>query len=318
MSVTTLLTEKLLKTRGPLPTAPAIASDQAADNSSAVRSADNSSLVRSADNSSPVRSADNPFAIRSGATVLRVVRDHAEFCQDQLAEEVPVALIYNGQPYGTMLASPDRLEELALGFSLSEGIVDRASDLSGISVSTAANGVELHLTIASSCLARLHAAMPGAAPLDQLAGSLHPVLHRGPPVAAGAIARALQEMQEQQDLHRATGAVHAIAWATPAGEVKAVREDVGRHAALDKLIGYLAGNSVDPAAGFALSSSRVSYEMVQKAVRAGIGMLAAASAPTALAVRLAKDNNLTLIGFARGYRLVVYSHQDYLLTGDGD
>lgn len=290
-----LLTEKLMKTRQQSANTPAI----------------------------PNQPEGEPFALRSGATVLRLVRGEAEFYQDQLAEEVPVALVYNGLSHAVMLASPDKLEDMGLGFSLSEGILEECSELYDIEISPACDGVEVRMEISARRFAALKerrrnlagrtgCGLCGVDSLEAVNRVAHKVEKRGPPVAPQAVADALVQMQEMQDLHRATGAVHGVAWVSTEGKVLALREDVGRHNALDKLIGHMVAAGIDPATGFALTTSRTSYEMVQKSVAFGIGMLVAVSAPTALAVRLAKDYNLTLGGFARGNRLVVYSHCDYL------
>ena len=136
---------------------------------------------------------------------------------------------------------------------------------------------------------------------------------RGAPIAVVAVAKALDQLRDWQVLHRLTGAVHGAAWVDGQGDIQTLREDVGRHNALDKLIGHLAKNRVDVTTGFVLTSSRASYEMVQKAASLGIGCLVAISAPTGLAARLAESCNMTLAGFARGSRLVVYSHAEHLL-----
>ena len=266
-----------------------------------------------------------PFALRSGATVLRIVRGETEYCQDILAEEVPVALVYNGLSHAVMLASPDKLEDLGLGFSLTEGILESPQELYDVEVVAACQGVEVRMEISSRRFAALKerrrtlagrtgCGLCGVDSLAAVARIDRPVQRRGGLVPAQSVARALVQMQELQELHRSTGAAHGVAWVSPEGEVLALREDMGRHNALDKLIGHLTCRGFDPASGFVLTSSRTSYEMVQKSVAVGIGMLVAVSAPTALAVRLAQDSNMTLAGFARGNRLVVYSHPEYLLA----
>ena len=273
-----------------------------------------------------IQDAEAPFAVSSGATVMRIVQGESELCQDILAEEVPVALVYNGISHAVMLSSPDQLEDLALGFSLSEGILDSPSDLYDIEVSAACRGVEVRMEISSRRFAALKerrltlagrtgCGLCGVESLEAVSRVEGAVARRGAPIPASSVAKALAQMQDSQVLHRMTGAVHGVAWVSSGGDILALREDVGRHNALDKLIGHLARQGVDPASGFVLTSSRASYEMVQKSASVGIGMLVAVSAPTALAVRLAKDCNLTLAGFARGNRVVVYSHPDYLTAG---
>lgn len=279
----------------------------------------------------PVPSVDDaaPFATRSGATVLRVVRGDQEFCQDVLAEEVPVAMVYNDLSHAVMLSTPDNLADLALGFSLSERILEHPSELYDVEVSAACDGVEVRMDVASrrfmelkerrrSLAGRTGCGLCGVDSLKAVSRVAEPVSRRGEPISTKAVAKALGQMHEGQELHRMTGAVHGVAWVSPDGDVLALREDVGRHNALDKLIGHMARNHIDPTSGFVLTSSRASYEMVQKCAVVGIGMMAAVSAPTALAVRLAKEYNLTLCGFARGSRLVVYSHPDHLIVEHDD
>jgi len=241
---------------------------------------------------------------------------------ERLIEEVPVALMYNGISHAVMLATPADLEDFALGFSLSEGILSTPSELYDCETGQAAEGIELHLEIASARLAAMRARRRslagrtgcGLCGVESLQAALRPfvpVADRAP-LPAAAIHRTLAELSEWQALHRATGAAHAAAWAGNDGSLLAVREDVGRHNALDKLIGALARRRFDPAAGFLVVTSRASYEMVQKAATAGIGLIAAISAPTAFAARLAEAANLTLVGLARAGRLTAYSHSDRL------
>ena len=249
-----------------------------------------------------------------------------------LAEEVPVALVYNGISHAVMLATPQDLEDFALGFSLSEGIIDRADDLldcettpSDLSVSESLAGVpeqglSLELKVTLRCFMRLKERRRtlagrtgcGLCGTESLAEAIRPVRRAVAPVvvAADALARAMAEMPAHQTLSQATGATHAAAWCGLDGAVRLVREDVGRHNALDKLIGAMALADTDPADGFIAVTSRASYEMVYKAASAGVGLLAAVSAPTGLAVRTAEAAGLVLAGFVRGDRATVYSHPD--------
>jgi len=137
-------------------------------------------------------------------------------------------------------------------------------------------------------------------------------------VARQAMAAAMKQLPSLQTLNMATGATHAAAWANFDGQLQLVREDVGRHNALDKLIGALAAGGMDTAQGFAVITSRASYEMVQKAAMAGIGLLAAVSAPTALAVGIAREAGVTLAGFVRGERCMVYADEAHRLTKSDD
>lgn len=249
-----------------------------------------------------------------------------------LAEEVPVALVYNGISHAVMLASPQDLEDFALGFSLSEGIIDRADDLldcettpSDLSVSESLagvpeQGISLELKVTLRCFMRLKERRRtlagrtgcGLCGTESLAEAIRPVRREVAPVvvAAAALARAMAEMPARQTLSQATSATHAAAWCGLDGAVRLVREDVGRHNALDKLIGAMALAEVDPADGFIAVTSRASYEMVYKTASAGVGLLAAVSAPTGLAVRTAESAGLVLAGFVRGERATVYTHPE--------
>lgn len=246
--------------------------------------------------------------------------------EDMVVEEVPVALAYNGIVHAVMLATPEHLEDMALGFSLSENIIATPDELYEVTVAAGCDGVEVRMDIPldrfmklkgqrRSLAGRTGCGVCGVESLQAMARAGRPV-SGGAPVNPAAVARALRLFAERQALHRLTGAVHGVAWAAADGTIVALREDVGRHNALDKLIGWLVANGVDPSSGFALTSSRASYEMVQKATRAGIGCLVAISAPTGLAVRMAEASGLTLAGFARGSRLVVYTHGERL-AGEG-
>ena len=243
---------------------------------------------------------------------------------DWVADEVPVALQYNGISHAVMLATPLDLEEFALGFSLSEGIIDSASDLRDVTEEATPEGSVLHIEVATRCLVRLKERRRtlagrtgcGLCGLESLEQALPRAMQSVAPFRLDqqALSRALREMRERQALQAATGATHAAAWCGADGGVTLVREDVGRHNALDKLIGAMARSKVDPAAGFIAVTSRASYEMVQKTVRAGVGALAAVSAPTALAVRCAEAAGLVLVGFARGDDWVGYSGVEHLVT----
>ena len=238
---------------------------------------------------------------------------------DTVAEEVPVALEYNGISHAVMLATPLNLEDFALGFSLTEGIVAHPGEFYGMEQERSPQGITLQLEIASSAFARLKdrrrtlagrtgCGLCGAENLAQIAREL-PALGDGPHWNASAIANAMAQLASGQRLHRATGAVHAAAWCDVRGEVHCLREDVGRHNALDKLVGALAARRASAAQGFIAITSRASFEMVQKTVVAGVTLLAAASAPTALAIDAARGARLALAGFARGANLTLYTDE---------
>jgi FdhD protein len=245
---------------------------------------------------------------------------------DCLAEEVPIALVYNGVSHAVMLATPKDLEDFALGFSLTEGILKNKSELYDIEVVELQEGIELQLTIASerfenlkerrrSMTGRTGCGLCGAENLDQVMrlpqADVIIVQHALQNISWLSVQNAYDNIQPMQTLQRLTGATHACAWADLEGKINLVREDVGRHNAMDKLIGALS-KAIPTETGFVLTTSRASYEMVQKVMSVGIQMLAAISAPTGLAVRIAEDNNVTLLGFVRNGTHVVYAHPERL------
>ena len=237
--------------------------------------------------------------------------------EDCVAEEAPVALIYNGQPQVVMMCTPADLEAFAIGFSLSEAIVASAAEISSIAISTLDNGYEIALRIPAPRAARLAdrrrnlvgrsgCGICGSETIDE-ALRLPPRVPAGVSIREAALHRALKALRERQTINAATGATHAAGWADADGQLLDVREDVGRHNALDKLIGAMIAAKREPSRGFAVITSRASYEMVLKAATLGMPMLAAISAPTTLAVQMAEDAGLTLIGFARANNHVVYA-----------
>jgi FdhD protein len=264
------------------------------------------------------------FATRD-VTRLRAASERAPVA-DRVAEEVPVALRYNGRPFAVMMATPCDLEDFALGFSLTEGLVDAPAQLTGSAVETRLEGNELAMTVSADApAARIGDAdaqrlLPGRSGCG-LCGTreLEDAVRPTPPVqtarrfSLAALERAFAALPAQQPMNAATGAVHAAAWADAEGRLLLVREDVGRHNALDKLVGALVRGGHAPDGGMLLLTSRASYEMVSKAARAGIGFIAAISAPTALAIDLARGAGVCLVGFARPGGCNVYAHPERLL-----
>jgi len=246
--------------------------------------------------------------------------------EDRIAAEVPVALTYNRVSHVVMMATPSDLEDLAVGFSVTEGLVGSPSDLLGIRVVPRPGGLELAMTITDDWFDRLATrrrnmagrtgcGLCGAENIEQALRSPPPV--RGTlEVRHAALQRAVGALHRHQPLQADTGATHGAAWCDPDGAVQQLREDVGRHNALDKLIGSLLRDRRDPGSGFALVSSRASYEMVYKAAAAGIELLVAVSAPTTLAVDFAERCGVTLVGFARPGRHNVYTFADRIVDGD--
>jgi FdhD protein len=236
--------------------------------------------------------------------------------EDVVAEEVPVALIYNGISHAVMLATPNNLEDFALGFSLAEGILSHPKELYGIEVVAQSAGIELRMEIAAerfhqlkerrrSMTGRTGCGLCGAESLAQALRLPDAVNQSQETFSAAAILKALAEAAKNQPLQAETGATHASFWVSPTGEIEMAREDVGRHNALDKLLG---AKAADNKSGFVLTTSRASYEMVQKVAVAGVSMLVAISAPTGLAIRMAEQSGITLVGFARPEQYVVYTH----------
>ena len=243
-------------------------------------------------------------------------------CQDDVAEEVPVALEYNGISHAVMMASPSDLEDFALGFSMSEGILTTADELYECETVEEPAGIRIAMRIASERLASLKerrrslvgrtgCGLCGAESLAHALRSL-PLVRCDMTFDHTMLQAGVRKMQAMQYLQHQTGASHAAAWMTSDGGIDIVREDVGRHNALDKLIGAGYRRRTDFSSGAAIITSRASYELVQKAAAAGIGILAAVSAPTSLAIRLAIETGITLVGFVRQNGHVVYAHPERL------
>ena len=240
-----------------------------------------------------------------------------------LAEEVPVALVFNGISHAVMMATPLHLEDFALGFALSEGLIDQASQLYGVEVIQQAQGIELQIDIAAQCEVRLKERKRsmagrtgcGLCGTDSLTQVKLP-LPQAPwvQVDVQAMERAHAGLRALQPLKLQTGATHAAAWSDANGVIQIVREDVGRHNALDKLIGAMTKAHVDATQGFVCITSRASFEMVQKTIQSGAGALTAVSAPTRLAVDIAQSHNLLLAGQVRGDSFTAYSFPERFMN----
>ena len=237
---------------------------------------------------------------------------------DWVATETAVALVYNGISHVVMMATPADLEDFALGFSLSEGILESAKQLLDCEVTETDKGIELALTITAEPFAKLKekrrnlvgrtgCGLCGAESLDQ--AITEPAMVTAElALSHEALQKASSALSARQKLQQQTGAVHGAAYCNQQGEILLVREDVGRHNALDKLLGALAKKQHEQEPGFVLVTSRASYEMVAKTTSANISLLAAVSAPTSLAIELAEKSGLTLVGFTRTGRHVVYAN----------
>jgi FdhD protein len=243
---------------------------------------------------------------------------------ETVAEETPVAMVYNGIPHAVMMATPQDLEDFALGFSLTEELIASPAELQRVELVRYSQGIEIQTLVAPEREAeiaertrrltgRTGCGICGADSVGSVLKTLHPV-NSSATIRERAVRSAMQALAGHQTLNAAAGAVHAAGWATLDGTVDLVREDVGRHNALDKLIGALVRRGTDPGSGFVLVTSRASFEMVQKTTWLGAPLMAAVSGPTGLAVRIAQQTGLTLVGFARGSRLTVYTHPDRLVA----
>ncbi|WP_072166453.1 formate dehydrogenase accessory sulfurtransferase FdhD [Erwinia sp. Leaf53] len=244
---------------------------------------------------------------------------------DWLAEEVPVALVYNGISHVVMMATPKDLAAFALGFSLSEGIISGPEEIFGIDIVPACGGIEVQIELSSRRFMALKAqrrAMAGrtgcgVCGVEQLAeiGKPVPALPFTQTFDFNRLDGALRQLTDFQPIGQLTGCTHAAAWIAPDGQLQAGCEDVGRHVALDKLLGQRC-QAEWGSCGAVLVSSRASYEMVQKAAMCGVEILFAVSAATRLAVEVAQRSNLTLVGFSKPGRATVYSHPQRLRQSD--
>lgn len=226
-------------------------------------------------------------------------------------EEAPVALIYNGLTFAVMLASPADLTDFVTGFSLTEGIADSPDDIRSIKVHERKQGIDIHITLTEQKFERLtlrqnrrslegrtSCGLCGIDSAERLFEPLPKVADAPIGLNGQTVARAVAELGDKQPLKALNRSVHGAAWVNEEGAVMLVREDVGRHNALDKLLGAMALAGADPKAGFVLMTSRASFEIVEKAARRGVRALVALSAPTAFAIRRAGEANLTLANYS--------------------
>jgi FdhD protein len=249
--------------------------------------------------------------------------DEVSTLQRALPSEEPVNIVYGGVPFAVMMATPSDLEDFAVGFSLTEGIVKDQREIRGVRIERVENGIQCAIDLVPERLhqhfARKRALSGrtgcGLCGIDDLASLPQARAPEGdaPPVAVKAIRDALAGLEEAQPLNDATRAVHAAGWARLDGHIVLVREDVGRHNALDKLIGALLRLEVDPAQGFAVVTSRCSFELVEKIAAFGARTLVAVSAPTSRALERARDLDITLVGIARRDSMTVFHGLDRIL-----
>lgn len=246
---------------------------------------------------------------------------HAQL--DELAEEVPVALVYNGISHVVMMASPKDLTLFAVGFSLSEGIIENRSEIYGMDVVPVCNGLEVRIELSSrrfmalkerrrALAGRTGCGVCGVEQLNDVGRPITP-LPFTQTFDLQYLDVALEHLNDVQPVGRLTGCTHAAAWVMPEGKLAGGLEDVGRHVALDKLLGQRATEGEIWHQGAVLVSSRASYEMVQKAAMCGVEILFAVSAATTLAVEVAESCNLTLVGFCKPGRATIYTHPQRLI-----
>jgi FdhD protein len=238
--------------------------------------------------------------------------------------EVPVQIVFGGIPFAVMMMTPCDLEDFAFGFSLTEGIVGSSRDVREVRSTQQGEAAELSIDVAPACLHALLArrratsgrtscgicGIPDIASLRRAPSATLPT----PRIALQAIHRALGELQDRQILNQSTHAMHAAGWADFDGRIVLVREDVGRHNALDKLIGALLRRQEDAAGGFFIITSRCSFEMVEKIAAFGGRVLIAISAPTSLALERARDHDITVAGIARTDSITVFHGVERIVT----
>lgn len=258
------------------------------------------------------------------ALSLKVSPAGAEWTTRVVPEEMPIALVYDGTTHAVMMATPADLEDFALGFSLSEGKIEHADDISEVAVIVQEAGIELRMwlnpraghRIAARRRALLGPTGCGLCGVESLAAALPELPKVGAHLSIDAedIAEAVASVVPRQVLNSQARALHAAGFWTPKAGLVELREDVGRHNALDKLVGAITRANIDPAGGVVIVTSRVSVEMVQKAAFLGAPLIVAASAPTALAVRSAEAAGITLVAVARADGFEVFAHPVRIVT----
>lgn len=261
--------------------------------------------------------------------IVRVQGNAWQHDDDHLATEVPIALEYNGISHAVLLASPCDIDDLVLGFSCTEGVLDSPEQLYELDIENTPEGLIAHARIAAEQLHRLKqrrrqlagrtgCGLCGLENLDDVKRVLQAIPALPQKVSPTAITQAAQQMLKRQPLRTLTGATHAAAWANETGDIQAVCEDIGRHNALDKLLGKLLRKHGTLPAGFCVVSSRASFEMVQKAASLGTSTLVALAAATTLACDTAHELGVMLVGFARDGQFTIYTHPTHLAEGGRD
>jgi FdhD protein len=271
----------------------------------------------------PPNRPGGPDAAEAGAGIVAFGTGEVCAVRRALPSEEPVSVVYGGVPFAVMMATPSDLEDFAFGFSLTEGVVESRRDIRGVRVERAENGLVCAVDLIPD---RLHGHLArrralagrtgcGLCGIDDLASLPRARAPEGeaPRIPVEAIRRALSGLEAAQPLNDLTRAVHAAGWAGLDGEIALAREDVGRHNALDKLIGALLRADADPGRGFAVVTSRCSFELVEKIAAFGARTLVSVSAPTSRALERARDLDITLVGVARRDSMTVFHGVERLL-----
>ncbi len=264
-----------------------------------------------------------PTTFDHGASLWSAATRRARPIRRLLADEAAIGLSYDSRPYVVVMGTPADVEDLAVGFTVTERIAAFA-DIEKVSVGVAKEGLLADVLLAPRAGAALTLARRrtlearsscGLCGVESLKEAVRPIaaVGKGPRVSRPAIQAALAALENGQRLGRLTRATHAAAWAHASGAVALVREDVGRHNALDKLVGAALRAGLDPAGAFIVVTSRLSYEMIDKTAAAGVALLAAISAPTALAIRQAEAAGMTLIGLARDDGHAIFTHPERIV-----
>lgn len=275
------------------------------------------------------RNKENPQildAVEASATVLAFDGSRPVRTMRSVASEVAVNLVYGGIPFAVMMATPSDLEDFAVGFSLTEGVIQAPEDIRGIRLEPEERGLRLaidltpdrlheHLARKRALSGRTGCGLCGIDDFRALPHAPRPV-GSAPDISLDAIRSALATLERKQVLNERTHAVHAAAWADLDGTIVQVREDVGRHNALDKLIGALCRADIRPDSGFIVVTSRCSFELVEKIAAFGARTLVAISAPTSLALERARHLDITLIGIARRDSVAVFHGLEHIVSQD--
>lgn len=259
---------------------------------------------------------------------IRYSKGHGQPGSRVVPEEVPIAFSFGGSTHAVMMATPADLQDFAVGFSMAEGIIRSASDILDVEPIEAGDGIDVQITLKDDTAEALTArrrrmagpvgcGLCGIESIEQATRQVPKVGAPGFRITASELSQAMDRLSEAQALNRETRAVHAAGFYVAGEGLVAVREDVGRHNALDKLVGAVMRGGWKAELGVVVVTSRLSVEMIQKAAILGSPVLAAVSAPTALAIRTAEDAGMTLVGIVRGEDLEIFTGAERLITGEG-